>query len=243
MPKSLIIPGYYERQPADLLSSDLHFDVDSAVRQRTAAAASYLLRRIEDHDPERLMDACDGPAVRVSNHRDFADPMAIGINDIVMSHYPARFLAMAELFGDSLPMRLARIGSIVKECGGIPLDRDLIAGGNRRAITQLNKLSSYVLKDLNQALILFPEGGLGQGNRIDEINSGAVAFARRNKVPLIVHGIAGSRYSLVKALIPFGAPRLVIYTHEAFGPDEKVSADRLKESMQQAFDIARDIAA
>jgi 1-acyl-sn-glycerol-3-phosphate acyltransferase len=127
---------------------------------------------------ERLPES--GPAVLVSNHVSWLDPIVL---PLVLPRKPA-FLAMEELWlmpGLRMVMRLYGPKAI-------PLRRGAID-------TAALKRALEILKN-GALLIVFPEGGISHDGRLQPFHRGAALLAARADTPLIPVAIKGTAEAL-----------------------------------------------
>jgi len=183
------------------------------------------------------------PAVWVFNHMDFSDPLVVGAMAHRLGLMLPRFAAMAELFRADNP----QLANFTASVGGFPLDRELLRAGNKSAVVQLFRVTDYILSELEESLVLFPEGGIHKKpsdykNKISAITDTAMRIARRNKVPLMVGGLAGTRMLALK--MPFqpnrrkvGIALRCVYGHDELPKNEGV----LHDSMQKAANVAESV--
>ena len=240
-PVNLWLPDYYERSPENLFDNE--FAVDERAYSAAFNSADWLFGDLLVSDEQAIMERYgNDPAVRVANHCDFSDPPLLGL--LYRSHNYARprYAAMAELFDERRPRTARFIASI----GGFPVDRARMLNKEEKVQRQFMKMSGYILSSLREPLDIFPEGGIiKQPDKtryvVGDLSPGAVMVARRNKVPIIVLGHSGTRHALIKRCLPGNAVDVAVCVQDVFMPEEKVTTEKLRESMQLAADTARDL--
>ncbi len=170
---------------------------------------------------ERLPRA--GPAVLVSNHISWLDPIIL---PLVLPRKPA-FLAMEELWrmpGASLVMRLYGPRAI-------PLHRGAVdTTAFRRALE--------VLQD-GALLIIFPEGGISPDGRLRPFHRGAALLAARAGAPIVPVAIRGTEEALpLGRLLPRARP---ITVH--FGTPISIEGTSREDLLRAGKDAASQIEA
>ncbi len=121
-----------------------------------------------------------GPAVLVSNHVSWLDPIIL---PLVLPRKPG-FLAMEELW------RMPVVSLVMRSYGrlAIPLHRGAFdATALKRALEALKN---------GALLIVFPEGGISPDGRVQPFHRGAALLASRTGAPIVPVAIAGSRDAL-----------------------------------------------
>lgn len=125
-----------------------------------------------------------GPVLLCPVHLSHADPAAVGCT----SPRTLWFMAKQELF------RVPVFGPLIRSVGAFPVDREgTDAAAVRRAIARL---------DGGGALLVFPEGRRGDGDRLQPLQPGVAVLARRPGVRVVPVGLAGTA-----ELLPKGASR------------------------------------
>ena len=111
----------------------------------------------------------NGGAILVCNHFSFVDPLYL----VSFNKKNLSVLAKKELFKKKF------IGGLLKNCGGIPVDRD-----NPDLSTIISAIK--VLKNGNK-LAIFPEGTRNKSNTLElqPIKSGSAVFAVKAKCPIV----------------------------------------------------------
>ena len=113
-----------------------------------------------------------GPALLVSNHQSFLDPMLLGI-----AAYPRKltFLARKQLFNHRL------FGPYIRWCGAVPIDQGFGRDGMRAITARL---------DRGEAVVVFPEGGRTDSGELKPLKPGVSLLLRHANWPVIPTGIA-----------------------------------------------------
>jgi len=185
---------------ACILDGPLYRGLRVAVR-----ALARALFRLSATGIERLPRT--GPAVLVSNHVSWLDPIVL---PLVLPRKPG-FLAMEELW------RMPGVSFVMRSYGrrAIPLRRGTVdATALRRALE--------VLRD-GVLLIVFPEGGISPDGRLRPFHRGAALLAARAGAPIVPVAIAGTRDALPLGRI---VPRLRAVTVHIGTPIEVTGASR-----------------
>lgn len=121
-----------------------------------------------------------GPLIVAANHVSFADPPAVGC----AMPRPVRFMAQAGLFRPPL------FGPLIRKLGAFPVHRgEADKAAIRRALELLEE---------GWALLIFPEGTRGDGERLGEANRGVELLAKRSGAPILPVGIVGTQRWLPK---------------------------------------------
>ncbi len=119
-----------------------------------------------------------GPALLLSNHQSFLDPLLIGLP----LRRPVSFLARDSLF------RVPVLGWLLRATYVVPLNRDTGAtGGLRETIRRM---------DQGFLVGVFPEGTRSVDGRLGEVKPGFAALIRRTATPIFPVGIAGANRAL-----------------------------------------------
>jgi 1-acyl-sn-glycerol-3-phosphate acyltransferase len=138
-----------------------------------------------------------GAALLAANHASFLDPPLVGVG----TPRPLHFLAKAELF------RVPLLGSLVRRLNAHPVERE---GADMGAL----RLALALLRE-GQALLVFPEGTRGDGERLGPAKAGVgmvAALSEAPVVPVYVHGSGralprGARYPRVTRIsVTYGEP-------------------------------------
>lgn len=143
----------------------------------------------------------EGPALLLSNHQSFLDPLLIGLP----LRRPISFLARDSLF------RIPVIGSILRATYVVPLNREgASAGGLRETIRRLEQ--GFLVG-------VFPEGTRSRGNQLGAIKPGFAALVRRSDAPLFPVGVAGADRALGRGSWFLKPCRVCVVYGEPFPPD------------------------
>jgi len=156
-----------------------------------------------------------GPVLLVSNHQSHLDPVLIG----VAAPRPTGALARKTLFFWPLSW-------LIRSLGAVPVDLEGSAVSGIKAILSMLRAG--------EAVIVFPEGTRTPDGRLQPLQSGFCAIARRSGATIVPVAIAGAYAALPRGAL-FPRPRPITLT---FGPiitpaeirsasDEKLS-DRIR---------------
>lgn len=119
-----------------------------------------------------------GPAIVVSNHVNYLDPLAMGAT----FHRPLHFMAKQELF--EYPV----FGWLLRKVHAFPVRR---GKSDRRAIRR----ALEILKD-GHVLALFPEGTRSATGDLQELQRGAAMLALRSGAPVVPMVVVGAHEAL-----------------------------------------------
>ena len=123
----------------------------------------------------------DGPAILVSNHRSYFDPVALAFA-FARTHRPVRFLGKREVFDAPV------VGSLARAIGGIPVDR---ATGSDEPLD-----AAAVALGAGELVMILPQGTIPRGPAFFEPELrgrwGAAKLAAMTKVPVIPIGLWGT---------------------------------------------------
>ncbi|MCG0278010.1 MAG: 1-acyl-sn-glycerol-3-phosphate acyltransferase [Thermanaeromonas sp.] len=117
----------------------------------------------------------EGPAVVVSNHVSFWDPVAVG----VAVPRPVRFMAKEELF------RIPLLGQVIRGLGAFPVRRG-------RSDRQALKESLEILRS-GQVLGMFPEGTRVRTGGLGTFHNGAAVLSLKTGAPLVPVALKGTQ--------------------------------------------------
>lgn len=120
----------------------------------------------------------DGPAIVVSNHVNYLDPLAMG----TAFSRPLHFMAKEELF------KYPVFGWLLRKVYAFPVRR---GKSDRRAIRTALKIL-----DEGHVLALFPEGTRSATGDLQELQRGAAMLALRSGAPVIPMVILGAHEAL-----------------------------------------------
>lgn len=238
-PVKLWTPDYNKRTPESLFKTVLKRS-EFATRS-TLALTRPIAPNIEVYaNTDVLKTMATGPAVWVFNHQDFSDPVVVGAVAHRLGLPLPRFAAMAELFDEDHPL----FAQYVASNGGFPLDRAELKAGKKDAITQFFRITDYILTKQKEPIVLFPEGGIfdkpkGYENKVSDVTDTAMRIAKRNKLPLVVGGLAGTRYLALKAPLPPKMKKVGVALTHVYGYDAlPKNANSLRSIMQKEANIA-----
>ena len=134
-----------------------------------------------------------GPALLLSNHQSFLDPMIVG----AAARRHLCFLARKTLFRNRL------FGGLIRRTNAVPVDQEGIAKEGLKAI--LERLQ------MGQAVLVFPEGERTWQGEVQPLKPGILLLIKRLSVPIVPAGIAGAFDALPRTrhwpkLSPFFLP-------------------------------------
>lgn len=158
-----------------------------------------------------------------SNHVSFLDPIAVG----VASPRPLNFMARDDLFNNKA------FGWLIKNLNTFPVKREEKddIGAIREALRRLKK---------GDGLVIFPEGGRGDSDRLREGKIGVALLAYKSGAPIIPALVKGADKALPKDArfirlkpisVTFG--RSILASELALKGDKK---DRYKEVTEMVMD-------
>lgn len=139
----------------------------------------------------------EGAVIVAANHASFADPPVVAIS----TNRRLNFMAKAELFKPPF------FGPLIRRIGAFPVQRDV-------ADTAAVKHTLALLAD-GEAVLVFPEGGRGDGKVLGEANKGVTLLAMKSGARVQPVGIAGSHLWLpqgakfprrVRLTVSYGEP-------------------------------------
>jgi 1-acyl-sn-glycerol-3-phosphate acyltransferase len=119
-----------------------------------------------------------GPVIFAPLHVSHLDPPAVACAMRRRTH----FMAKEELFRNPI------FGALIRALGAFPVRR---GEGDSEAIR-----TSIRLLEGGEAVLLFPEGTRGTGERIQPINRGVAMLAKRTNAPIVPVGVKGTREAL-----------------------------------------------
>lgn len=116
----------------------------------------------------------EGPVIVAANHASFADPPVVAVS----TNRRLNFMAKAELFKAPL------FGPLIRRLGAFPVHRG-------EADIEAVKHTLALLAD-GEAVLVFPEGGRGDGKTLGEPNKGVTLLAMKSGARVLPVGVAGS---------------------------------------------------
>ncbi len=154
-------------------------------------------------------------AILVANHPSLLDgPLLAAV--IRRRLYP---FAKIEVFNT----RIKRW--FLKRMGGIPVRLEKFS---RAFVIETEKKLSD-----NNLLLIFPEGKINMGNKLEDFNTGFVKLAQRYNVPIIPIAIRGTEKSLsINDKVPEPANIAVTISTPIFYGKEKLSMDEIKTQVE-----------
>lgn len=114
-----------------------------------------------------------GPALLISNHESFLDPVAIGLT----THRHLHYLARKTLF-------VGAFGNFLTRVNCVPVDQDGVAKEGLKTIIHL--------LGEGKAVLVFPEGERTLSGDILEFKPGIQLIIRKTRPPIVPVGIAGA---------------------------------------------------
>jgi 1-acyl-sn-glycerol-3-phosphate acyltransferase len=143
-----------------------------------------------------------GPLIVAPNHLSFADPPLVGC----ATRRRLRYMAKRELF---LPLG---IGWLLRALGAFPVSRGAVdIRAMRRALELLRE---------GEAVLVFPEGGRGDGKTLRMPEQGVSLLAKRSGAPVIPVGIVGSDRVLPRGAKFFHRGKTSVIWGEPFGYED-----------------------
>lgn len=125
----------------------------------------------------------DGPAILVSNHRSYFDPVALAFT-FARKHRPVRFLGKREVFDAPV------VGPIARALGGIPVNR---ATGSDEPLRE-----AAVALGAGELVAILPQGTIPRGHAFfdPELKGrwGAAKLAKATGVPVVPIGLWGTEH-------------------------------------------------
>jgi 1-acyl-sn-glycerol-3-phosphate acyltransferase len=135
-----------------------------------------------------------GPALLVSNHQSFLDPMLVAVH----LYRPVSYMARSTLFRNPV------LNFIIRELKAFPVERNSAdISAIKECVRQLS---------MGNLLTVFPEGTRSVSGEIGRIQKGVTLIIRRAGVPVIPVAIDGSCHAWPKkAKFPHPHPVRLIY--------------------------------
>lgn len=171
-----------------------------------------------------------GPALIISNHESYLDPVLVGL----AVRRPIRYLARKTLFRSALFTRL------IVSLGAVPVDHE--SAGAKEGL----QISIRLLQQ-GQPLVVFPEGERTHDGSLQEFKPGLLLLLKRAPVPVVPVGITGAyeafpRSSKWPALSPFFLPStgssVAVSVGKPISPEALQGLER-----EQALRLLRDAVA
>lgn len=134
-----------------------------------------------------------GPALLLSNHQSFLDPLIVG----AAARRHLCFLARKTLFRNRF------FAGLIRRTNAVPVDQEGIAKEGLKAI--LERLH------VGQAVLVFPEGERTHTGEVQPLKPGILLLIKRLSVPIVPVGLAGAFDALPRTrhwpkLSPFFLP-------------------------------------
>ncbi len=144
-----------------------------------------------------------GPALIVSNHQSFIDPLLVGL----IARRPLTFLARHNLF------KIPFFGALVREYGAFPIDRNLGKDGLQAVFEMLG---------CGEAVTVFAEGERTHNGELQSLKPGIALLVKRADAPIVPCAIIGAfeswpRHAKRPALAPLFLPKSPGSIAVAFG--------------------------
>jgi 1-acyl-sn-glycerol-3-phosphate acyltransferase len=169
-----------------------------------------------------------GPALLLSNHQSFLDPVIVG----VASHRYLTYLGRDSLF------RNRYLGALIESLNAIKIDRDFGKEGLRSTLDAL---------DHGRAVLMFPEGERSHDGEMHPFKPGVSLLVKRLKAPIVPVGIAGafgalSRFMKTPKFAPlFLAPNEATIAVSVGAPIDPMPLVAMKreEMLQRLHDVVK----
>jgi 1-acyl-sn-glycerol-3-phosphate acyltransferase len=200
--------------------------------------SAFMMNRIRFEDTTGAFSGLSAlPHVVSPNHVGFTDVPVVGL---VYEHFNQgtvrpHYITFAEPFANHFGAYTAG------HLGGIPLDRLAAQAGDVGVNKKLLEMSKYVLRD--SPLVVFPDGTFEARRTHETIFHGSARIARMAKVPLVAMGLDGTEHALRNFLISGGliGVEASVVIEDVFMPEEKVTPEKLQETMRRARAHAREL--
>ncbi|MCE7884157.1 MAG: 1-acyl-sn-glycerol-3-phosphate acyltransferase [Actinobacteria bacterium ATB1] len=166
-----------------------------------------------------------GPVLLAAVHRSNSDVPFLG----VACCRPVNFMAKRELF--ELPV----LGSWFRRLGAFPVDRDRV---DKAALVGAEAVLSR-----GGVLGMFPEGSIGRGRSVGQLQRGAAWLARRARATLVPVGVGGSERVLpVGGRLPRSARVRIVFGPPFDLPDRggRGAVDRATQDLRCAMQDVQD---
>lgn len=119
-----------------------------------------------------------GPALLLSNHESYLDPLIVG----AAAHRHLCFLARKTLFRNKF------FGDLIRRTNAVPVDQEGIAKEGLKAI--LERLKG------GEAVLVFPEGERTATGEMQPLKPGILLLIKRIEAPIVPVGLAGAFHAL-----------------------------------------------
>ena len=171
----------------------------------------------------------EGSVIVAANHASFADPPVVAIS----TNRRLNFMAKAELFKPPI------FGPLIRRIGAFPVHRGV-------ADTEAVKHTLALLDD-GEAVLVFPEGGRGDGKTLGEANKGVTLLAMKSGARVLPVGVAGTHKWLphgakfpkrVRLTVSFGEPFTFAEVQERYGKDAREMFGRIL--MEKIAELVRE---
>lgn len=171
----------------------------------------------------------EGPLIVAANHTSFGDPPAVAC----ATGRRLNFMAKAELFKPPI------FGPLIRRLGAFPVHRG-------EADTEAIRHTLDLLAQ-DEAVLVFPEGGRGDGKTLQPANKGVTLLARKSGAQVIPVGICdtdkwlpqGSKFPRRQGVtVSFGAPFSFVDVESKYGREAedmfgKILMERIAELMRE----------
>ena len=133
-----------------------------------------------------------GPALVVSNHQSFIDPLLVGL----IARRPLTYLARHNLLAKPL------FGWLLRQYGTFPIDRDFGKAGLTAVFDMLGR---------GEAVVVFAEGERTHDGGLQPLKPGVALLAKRADAPVVPCAIVGAyeswpRHATLPTLAPLFLP-------------------------------------
>lgn len=166
----------------------------------------------------------EGPVLLAPNHVSFVDPPAVGL----ATPYFVAYMAKEELF------RVPIFGPILHSVGAFPVKR----GQSDSAAVRV----ALEILAQGHALLVFPEGSRGDGERLLPIQTGIAMLAKRSGAQIVPVGVGDTLRLLPRGAKFFHRARVRVHFGEAF-KYEDIPCGRTERERRELFvqELARRI--
>ncbi len=114
-----------------------------------------------------------GPALLVSNHQSFIDPVLVGS----AATRRVTYLARSNLWNNKV------LGRVIDHYGAVPIDRGFGREGLQTVFTELDK---------GKAVLMFPEGERTRTGELLPLKAGISLLVKRVTCPIVPVGVTGA---------------------------------------------------
>ncbi|MFT4532188.1 MAG: 1-acyl-sn-glycerol-3-phosphate acyltransferase [Candidatus Saccharimonadales bacterium] len=226
------IKNYLDREPRELCEPGHALSYSPAITGTARFITGLAVAEIIISPKSLENYASAGPAVVVPDHRSKFDLTAMGTLGNRGGEGQPWFLSKRE------NMEQRTMAFLYGKMRTFPMDRDMI---DPRWRTMLMKMGKHILgsdeEEGQQAskLVIFGEGGRKEGAMVKEMMPGSLILAKKNDVPIIPVGIAGTDQRRIRD----GRLTIVIEVGEPYEVGRIKDTDLLRDRVQEMKDSAR----